>query len=367
MTITCTRSHLLRGLNFVERASTRNPALPALSHVAMRGKPGKLILSATDLDIAVIAAIPARIDGEEDAWTIPFHSLSNFIASIPDETVQLKRSGKHVTISAKSARGKFHVGRIEDFPIIPEMADRDAALLRSESFLRNLEDTVVATASTDTRPELTGVFLSTEGNTLTLSATDTFRLALRNVPYDATEHFTVILPQRSAQEVVRLFRGTGDVRFRVTEHQCAFETPDVFFTSRLIEGTFPDFRSILPKETISRVKLPREVFLRRVEGAQAFASRLNDASLHYDGTDFSLRVTAENSDVGSYETVLSGIEGSGESQTVAFNLRYLLDGIRGIRTDEIILELNGDAKPSVLRPVSGTNDDLYLIMPIRKS
>lgn len=366
MMITCTRDHLLRGLNAVERASTRNPTLPALAHVAMRGKPGKLVLSATDLDIAVVAAIPARIDGEGEAWTLPFRSAQNFISSIPDETVQLKKNGKHVTISSKSAKGKFHIGKIEDFPIIPEITGRDSALLHGAQFFRGLEETVLATAATDTRPELTGVLLSTEGSALTLAATDTFRLALRTIPYEAPETFTVILPQRSAQEAIRLFRGGEDVRFRATEHQCIFETPDIFFTSRLIEGTFPDFRTILPKKTRAQIRLPREAFLRRVEGSQAFTSRLNDVLLEYGGADASLRVTTENSDVGSYETVLSGSDGSGEAQAVTFNLRYLLDGIRGIRTDDLILELNGDTNPSVMRPISENSDDLYLIMPIRK-
>lgn len=366
--VLCTKENLFRGLTLVERAMGRNISLPVLANVAIRFERGKMIFTATDLELAAVAVVPAKSEGD-DAFTVPLRELSGFVSALPEDIVQLKRSGKTIVISSGAFKGIFQGGSIDDFPIVPELREAPVVHLDASPFIEALEHVAVATAFTETRPELTGVALSVEGNTLQLAATDTFRLALRVLSYTQPESFSVILPHRTAREVVRLFKQTkSPLVFQTTEHQCVFSAPGLTLTSRLIEGAFPAFRAILPKEWTARLRVPKAELLKRLEAASFFTSRFNDVKVTLRGTAKALVIAAESPGIGSYETELSGEEGEGEEQTISVNLRYLTDGLSGIRTNDVIVETNGHTKPAVLRPhYMETKEDMYLMMPIRPS
>lgn len=363
MSIVCTRENLLTSLHATERALGKNPTLPILSHIAIQAQAGKLTLSATDLEVAIVASVAAKVE-KDDSWTVPYRIFSGFITSLPEGPVQLRRSGKLLHIKAGSLQGKIQTGSFEDFPIIPKIKKGKTARFNGATIAQAMEDVLGAAAVTETRPELTGVFFQTIGNRLSFAATDTFRLALRVLSYEQPEAFSVIVPQRSAQEIARLFKSNEKVEASFTENQCAFSTEDLLFISRLVEGTFPDFQAIIPRAAKATLTLSREDLVRRLESASFFTSRLNDVKL--TAQEEKLNLQAENPDVGDYTTDMIGEHGKGEQQIASFNLRYLLDGLRALRAPLVQFELNGDAKPAVIRPaVDEKTEDLYLLMPIR--
>jgi len=365
MTITCTKEHLVRGLTIIEHALGKNATLPILEHVALRTQAGKLTLTATDLEIAATASIPAKVEGE-DAWTVPARILSGFVASLPDGPVQMKKSGKTLSIKGKQLSGKLHLGSIDDFPIIPELTEDVRKITFKTATLRTaLEEVAVATATTESRPELNGISCIAEGVALTFAATDTFRLAVRSIAYEDADSFSIILPTHGAQEFVRLFKDIESVTLFIGENQFVAEGGDIHFTSRLVEGSFPDYTAILPQENEAHIQVDRKTLLERLEAATYFTSRLNDVSLLTQGGK-KLTITAKNSDVGEYTTDIDGRDGEGDSEA-AFNIRYLMDGIRSFSSEQITLEINGAQKPTVLRPEEQTEreNDLYLVMPIR--
>ena len=363
MTVSCTREHLLRGLQLVERALGKNATLPILEHVAIKTQAGKLSLAATDLEIAVIVTIPAKPEGEE-AWTVPARVFAGLIASVPDGPVQIKKSGKTMTIKGKGFLGKINCGVVDEFPIIPE-ADEGAKhiKLNAKLFTGLIEQTVVATAVTESRPELNGVFVSAEGALLSVAATDTFRLALRVIPYEDPDEFTVILPARTAQEIIRLFKDAEILDVKIDENQITIEAQDVIFTSRLIEGSFPDYTAIIPKDKKASVTVDKQALMDALEAAGHFTSRLNDVHLSIKKGGEVLSVSAENADIGNYTKDVE-TQGEGEAEA-SFNIRYLIDGLRTLSGEKIDIEMNGEQKPTVLKPQGGEEQDLYLLMPIR--
>lgn len=365
MTITCTKEHLARGLGIIEHGLGKNATLPILEHVALYAQTGKLVLTATDLEIAVTVSIPAKTDGE-DSWTVPARILAGFINSLPEGPVQMKKSGKTMSIKGKQLSSKLHVGSIDDFPIIPELGDDAWKITVKTAPIREaIEQVAVATAVTESRPELSGISLAAEGTQLIIVATDTFRLALRTLPYDDADTFSIILPTRAAQEFTRLFKDTGEVTLLIGENQFGVHGDDIEFTSRLIEGSFPDYQAILPQEADAVVVVNRKELLERLEAATYFTSRLNDVILSTSGGK-KVTVSAKNEDIGEYTTDINAEEGEGESEA-AFNIRYLIDGVRTIPSEKLRIEINGSQKPTVLRPEPAfdTDENLYLVMPIR--
>ncbi|OHA49351.1 MAG: DNA polymerase III subunit beta [Candidatus Terrybacteria bacterium RIFCSPHIGHO2_01_FULL_58_15] len=376
--MTCTRENLLYGLSLVERAIGRSASLPILSHVALKSQTGKITFSATDLDIAVVVSVPAKVDGS-GSWAVPYRPLAGFVGALPEETVQLKPGGKALVVKSGAFQGKIRTGDAEEFPIIPQLKQAEKVSLPKSGFSEALEAALVAVAASETRPELTGVAVIGEANTVTVVATDTFRLAVRTLPYEGENPFAIILPQRTAQEVIRLFKESREneekreegtdrgFTFKITEHQCLFEDGGLSLTSRLLEGSFPDFRAIIPRSAAAQVRLSRRELTRRLEAATFFTGRLNDVHITLQKEGGGITIAAENPDVGAYETSLEGEEGKGEEQTVAFNLRYFLDGLRGFSDEDVVLEFNGEQKPLLIRPAQGRSGNLYLLMPIRTS
>lgn len=364
--IVCTKENLLRALLSVERAVGKNSTLPVLSHVALIPSTGRLRIQATDLDLAIIATMPAKVEIREP-FTLPMKTFLGFVAALPDETIHIKKEKNNLFVTAGSFRGKLHTGTFTDFPIIPLFPQTNSLKLNGKNFSQALRDVLTASAHTETRPELNGVYVHSEERWLRVVATDTFRLALRALSFAPGDALSIILPTRSAQEASRLFQDDPEIECWTNEAQCTLCSPRVTLTSRLVEGAFPDYRAILPGQAAASFDVARAELIQKLEAATVFAGRFNDIALTFRPHDASLALRAAHQDVGSYETTVSGTNASGEAQDLSVNLRYFLDGVRGIADETCRIELNGEKKPIVLRSASAETEALYLIMPIRQS
>jgi len=366
MTVSCTKAHLAHGLALTEQTLGKNATLPVLEHLALYAETGRLRLSTTNLEGAVTVVLPAKTD-ETGSWTVPARVLGGLIRSLPDGPVQIKKTGRVMTIKGSGFSGKINCGNIDDFPIIPNVSDETSLVIETAPFFEALDAAAVATALTESRPELSGILLTLQGDELSVVATDTFRLTLRVLEQHGADEFSFILPSRAAVTAGRLFKDAKKVTLKVSENQCVFEEGDVTFISRLIEGSFPDFRAIIPEEGDAHIVVSRTVLLEHLDAATFFTSRLNDVILTITEGGKHLEVRAANNDVGEYTTEIK-TEGEAVGETsAAFNIRYLADGVRTLKGETIRIELNGQQRPTVLRPTGDETQDLYLIMPIRTS
>jgi len=384
MKITCTQENLARSLSYLERATGKQSTLPILSNFLLSGGKGGLKLSATNLEIGVVSVIGAKIDGEGEI-AVPVKIVSNFVHNLPlNGVIVLDLDGK--TLSLESGGYKMKVRGLDskDFPIIPEKKGEYLISLPAQDFKVALQKLLPCVSVNESRIELTGVnflFLEKEVH---IAATDSFRLAEQIITLTDDEKGSgygefflntpsLILPQMAMQEIARIISPDSKViRFAFEENQVFFDVDGVSLVSRVINGKYPDYKQILPKNFSYTVKISREEILRSVRMAGIFSSQMQgEMLLAFSSEKGEMVVSSQSSDIGENKTVLP-VEVTGHgSLKISFNPRYILDGLNVLESDFILLSANSESTPIELRAVyepENTVSDgfLYIAMPVRK-
>ena len=348
--------------------------LPALSGVRLEVSGDRLRLSSTDLEISSELTIPVQADADGVAL-VPGRLLGDVVRSLPPAAVSAEASADRLHLTCGRATFDLRLMPAEDFPALPEpAADAAVAVMKAEEFARTVAQVARAASADDARPVLTGVTLEATGSGLTAAATDSYRLAVRTVPWDQGAEHTVLVPRRALEEARRSAETLGsEVRLVLESGQVTFDFGDRRLTTRLIEGRFPDFRQLIPGGFERRLDVDRAELIevvKRVSVVGEANTTSTPVTLHL--TADTVRVTAGSGEVGQAEESLPG-NLQGEPLEIAFNPRYLTDGLDATGSERVVLEFRDELKPAVLRPLSGddssgdavTADFLYLLMPVR--
>ncbi|MFA5261220.1 MAG: DNA polymerase III subunit beta, partial [Candidatus Omnitrophota bacterium] len=248
MKISVKRENLLKGLQTVSRMVKQRATLPVLGNVMIASDKGRLKLASTDLEAAIVERIGAKID-EEGAITVPARTLFDYISTITDETLELHSEGSD--ISVKGARQHVTIKGIsaEEFPIIPQVTTGKKVVLKSQVLKSGILAVIVAAALDETRPVLSGLLFRVVGEELLIVATDSYRLAEKRVGLDVHSELDVVIPQRTIGELSRILPvDDTEVEISAGENQVQFKFADIEFMSRQIDGAFPDYEQIIPKE-----------------------------------------------------------------------------------------------------------------------
>jgi DNA polymerase-3 subunit beta len=363
----CERDVLVEALGTAQRAvASRGGALPVLSGVRLEVSGDQLHVAGSDLDLTI--QVQVEVAGETDGvGVLPARLAADIVRALEPGAVTLDAGEDEVRI--KSGRSNFAVRLLPsaDFPRLPVASDQvDAVTLSASELAEALRQVVRAASADDARPILTGVLMTAEEGGLRLVATDSYRLAVRDLPGTAVlrEGQEVLVPSKALTELQRLLTGAEQVTLRLAEHDVTFEVGNVQLTSRLIEGEFPPYRRLIPSNYPNRLIIEKEALLdavRRVKLLVRDATTPVRMALRPDG----IELTAINTDVGqASEDVDAKFEGA--ELTVAFNPAYLIDGVEAVGGDEILLETIDALKPAVIRPTEGS-EYLYLLMPVRVS
>jgi len=367
MFITVDRDQFLRALAIVEHAIGRSPAFPVLGYVRITANDKTVELAATNLEISITTNLAAHIH-TPGTISVPFRTLGGLLHNLSSASCGLKAHQQMLEIVAAAQHAKIQAGRPDEFPAIPTIKTKTTVRFpNARNIAQHLDAVLPAVASSDVRPELGGVLLEATEEEAVLVATDTFRLALRSVQdTEAKEPKVAILPKRTAEVLAKLMREAKYIDAHLSVTQALFTDGTTNITSRLIEGSFPDFASILPKQEAAAIRLSRDEFLQELHAASLFTSRLNDTLLTIQPQKGSMLIAAQNPDVGEYQTELKGTA-RGQKITLAFNYRYLIDGLVGFPDQkQIDVVFVGEGKPGLFRPAGSTNErNLYLVMPIR--
>jgi DNA polymerase-3 subunit beta len=373
MKVTCLQENLARGLGIVGRAVAVRSTLPITSNVLISTDHGRIKLAATNLDIALSCWIGGQIE-EEGAITVPSRLLSDFVNSLPSDKIDLTLSPRSRQLKVKCARNEATIGGLDadDFPPIPAVDD-GATLELDPKVLRDAITQVVFSAATDdSRPVLTGVDIVVEGDTLTLAAADGFRLAVRTLKLKkkVAETQQVIVPSRALAELNRLLQDQEDpvaMTFNAGKTQVLFRLKDVELVAQLIQGTFPDYSRLIPKEWTSRAVVEVKDFLQETKIASIFARdgsgivRITFQGAE-DGAPGKMTVSARAEEIGDNQGDLdASVEG--EPSKIAFNGKYLQDVLQVLDGGKVALETTGPSQPGVIRPI---DDDSYVhvVMPM---
>jgi DNA polymerase III subunit beta len=373
--ITCKQQDLNRGLSTVSHAVSNRSTLPILANILLATEHGRLKLCATNLEIGINCWVDAQIH-EEGTTTVPAKLLTDFVNSLPQAPVDIAVAEDTNKVSIKGEGSSANIKGMDasEFPLIPNGEDGEVPIIVDATLLKEMISEVAIAASEDeSRPVFTGVLVQVSNEKLTFAAADSFRLAVRTAPLPADDstHGDILIPARTLTELARILPGEGAVQMIVTPNrsQVLFHTEQIDLVSRLIEGNFPNFRQIIPKEHTTRAVVDTRTFAARVKSAALFArDSSNIARVKIQGGDGSglepgtVTVEATAEDLGDNVGVLNAAV-DGPEQQIIFNVKYLADVLAVVGTPEVAIEINAPTKPGVLKPV-GPADYTYVIMPM---
>ena len=369
MKATVSSTALSSALGLVARAVSPRSTLPVLANVLLETTDDGLRVTATNLDLAIAVSVPATVL-DDGRTTVPARLLTEYVASLGEGpcTMELEPATQILRLSCGVHRANLHGIDAMEFPPLPQRSAATLVEVDAPALQGAIAQTVMAASADEASPVLTGTLMQIEGSRLTLAATDRHRLAVKTLELQTQEEtppISVIVPARHLNEVARAVnpsRPTVGITFSEGRNQVFFTLKDVEISSRLIEGTYPNYAQVIPASTATTVSLSTAALLREARTAAVLArDAANPVRLQIGEGTLTLR--AQTAEVGDDEAPLTATV-QGDEVQIAFNARYMLDALSVLDSDEVQLSFNGALHPGVIRPV-GRDDYLCIIMPVR--
>lgn len=365
MELSVTQENLARALNNVGRVASSRAGLPVLGNILLRTDGSRLLIAATNLEIASTQYIGAKITSP-GSITVPAKLVAEFVSSLPRGTIEISVQTTRMTISSGQYKSIINGVDADEFPELPAIDEKSAVqyILSAADFKQAVSQTVITTSSDTTRPVLTGVYWHSVDSKLCLAATDGYRLAERQL-VDTDSQVAAIIPASTLHEVIRtMVDGDDEVDVLFDETQVRFRVGDSEITSRLIDGNYPDYRQLVPKSAETDVTISTSDLLRTAKIAALFArSSGGSITLSADADTGKLAINSIASELGENTSEVDvKVTASGE---VTLNSRYLIEALGVIDADEISFSFNGKLSPIVLRSTTKKPNYFHIIMPLK--
>lgn len=378
MKFTCNTQELLSALHLVSRAIGTQQALPILGNVLVQAEDGKLTLSATDLELSILVEVQATVS-DNGSITVPSKAFVNFVQYNNDSEVTLELiDNAKVKCSSAHAKAMIAGENASDYPTITTVDGQSTFTLESESFLRALHLVTFAAAKTTLRPVLSGVFMKGENGSLTFVATDSYRLSEYSLPVEGVSQMQCIIPSKILDEMHAVLAGkkgdkkpsektpddSGATRVQVIlgRQQVEMRAGPVRLISRLIEGKFPDYHQIVPKDTKTKVLFPVQDFQTAVKRLHYFAKEVNN-NVTFQCGESETKLSTLQTQLGKDEATVSA-ELTGEENKIALSSSFLLDFLGRINSDVVEMRMTDSLHPAVFK-LTDEESYLHLIMPLR--
>lgn len=377
MKLTCSQTELNTHLSLVNRAVPSRPSHPILGNVLLIASDEQQQLSLTgfDLSLGIQASFPVDVltPGQ---LTLPAKLLSDIVARLPEGNVTLESDDEHmVTLTCSSGEYQVRGLASDDYPALPTMDESEVVYLPVEALADGLKGTLFASSTDDNKQLLTGVHLKTEQDYLEFAATDGHRLSVVQTASEgdegetivATAEFDVTVPGKALRELERMLQmhqSTEAIAVRFDQGQLIIEWDNQRLTSRLLDGQYPPYNKLIPDQFSRQITVERRLLISALERIAVLADQKNGiVKLTLDPAANSLMLSVDAPDVGSgKESVAAQI--SGEALDIAFNVKYLQDGLKALSTNEIQMQCDTPTSPSVLTPLGGLKMT-YLVMPVQ--
>ncbi len=370
MKVSIEQKDLFPSLQAVSRSLGVRSTLPVLSCVLLQGEKGSLKLSATNLELGVVKATEANIIQEGEVC-VPAKTLLEAVGSLPEENIDLETQEGLLKLSAANFKASLNTFPPSEFPSIP-LSGEGKIKIAAGLLKKALPEVTYASAVDEGRPVLTGVLFEVKEKSLELVATDGFRLSHKKMNLEGEGSLRVIIPKRSLEEVFRLIDEelSEDLEEKIEistsegQNQIVFKIGKTFVSSRLIEGQFPAWEKIIPKEFKLRIIIEREGLIKALKLSSIFAkdsANITKVSVKKEA----IVLSSETKELGSQETKIQA-QAEGEDMEVAFNSRFLLDSLSSITTSQISMEFSGPLSACLIRPIADMGTE-HIVMPVRVS
>lgn len=369
MNIKLAQSEFLIALQAVQRGASSQSTLPILTGIRIKAeKSSGVVLQSTDLELSIETICPATVK-KEGTVVITGKLLVDIVRHMPEGAIALssEEDNKNIVVKGDTSSFKIKTMPPEDFPSFPQVEVKKTVKIDAQTLSDMIKQTGKAVSRDETRPVLTGALLSIEDKNLLLVATDSYRLAIKSVitKTKSAEDVSILIPFRALEEMQKALSTTkGVVVLSTDENLLKIEIEKTVIVTRLIEGQFPNYKQLIPKEALFKAEIEKKEIVSAISRVALLAQKNMSVKIVMEKEK--VLVQAATLGVGeARETVKAKTEGE-QIGEMAFNAQYLLDGLQGVVGDKVIFECTGAVNPGVIK--TGSADDyLYLIMPIRIS
>lgn len=355
-------------ISLIERIAGKHQTLPVLSCIMIEVSKNTAIFKATNLDVGIEVSIPVKSDGE-GTLAIPAHTISSFLSQIQDvnQIINIDIVSGNAHIKTNKSKGVIKTLPPEDFPSIPRIQDGQEYTITPEDFIQGLSSVSYSASISSVKPELSSVYIYKDGEYLTFVATDSFRLAEKKIKSPGSSKVgEILIPFKNIQDIIRVLQSfSGQTNVTASKNLISFESNGVYLVSRIIDGVFPDYRQIIPKTFTTEVVALKQDILNALKISNIFSDKFNQVHLTINPKTKLFEIQTKNSDVGENQTSVDGAL-TGEPMEINFNYKYISDGFQSISADSVSLQLNGLNRPVVIKPISGDQTFLYLVMPMNR-
>lgn len=385
MRISCLQENLNQGLNISSHISDKNTNLPILNNILIKTDNKNIKLISTNLEIGINCNIRGKVEDEGEI-TIPARILSDYVNLLPNDKVDLELFENELTVKCSNFITKIKGSSASDFPLLPSVDKENSCSCKVSiyDFRKVIQQVIFAISTNESRPDISGIFISIKGDILTMAATDSFRLAEKKIKiissHGIQENINTILPYKTLNELMRILSNLqkddelsedqDHLIIYINENQVLFSCRNIELISRIIDAKYPDYSQIIPQEFKTKAIIDAKTLINSVKAASIFTKvGLYDIFLSFNSELNKIKISSLNSPLGESNCEIdSQIEG--EKEDLILNYRYLLDGLQNIHTEKLILKITDKIKPCILMPysedASGEANYIYLIMPIKQ-
>lgn len=367
MNLEINREKLSKAIQKSEKISSKNSTLPVLSCILLQSGNGVLKIKSTNLDLGLIVTIPVK-DAPEAEILVPAAVLNSFIQNLPksDNTVNLEHKESTLSVTSKSTETRINTQPIDDFPSIPDVKSPKTFKINSKDLIKGLNSVWFSTAISSVKPELSSVYIYSSENDLIFVSTDSFRLSEKKVHTKNTGDFeSLLIPYKNAVEIIRIF---DDIDEEVTlffeDDQLVIQSEEIHLVSRVIDGNFPDYKQIIPKEVKTEVQVLKEDFIQGLKLSNIFSDNFNQVIFSIMPNDGIFEIQSNSKDVGETKNSIK-TKATGDNIKISFNSKYISDCFSSIKSESVSLKFNGSDRPMIIQ---GVDDDgfMYLVMPMNR-
>lgn len=365
MKLECSIEKIRDALITAERITGKNLTLPVLGSVLWVASNKVLKLRATNLNIGIEIEIPAKIE-TEGVVAVKGDILSSLFSLLQgDSSVKFELIDSNFSVKTKSNNILLNTIPYEDFPTIPILTG-ESFTLPSKKLIEGLKAVYYSASVSDIKPEIGSVYIYPQDDLLVFVATDSFRLAEKKVKIKKELNFEgILLPLKNATEIVRILDGVDDdVNIILQKNQISFSVNGVYITSRVVDGSFPDYKQIVPKESKTEATLLKQDLLHAIKISNVLSDKFNQITFNLNPSEKVFEIDSKNNDVGENTTNIDSVL-EGEEVSVNINYKYIVDCFQSINSDSVNLQLNGSNRPLIINPV-GDSSFMYLVMPMNR-
>lgn len=366
MKLECNTKNLKDAVQKAQKVTVKNSTLPVLSSMLLKAVGKTILLRSTNLHLGVEVEIPANIE-EQGEFLVSGEVFSQVLSNIPDEgLVKLHVSGN--TLHLKTKKNAITInssGDSSEFPNLP-VVEGTSLSLPLQKFLEGIRSVYYCASISDIKPEISSVYMYSDSNELVFVSTDSFRLAEKKMVIEGLQDIAgILIPYKNIIEIIRLISDeNASLEIQYSENQITLSIPGLFITSRIVHGTYPNYRMIIPREFKTEIVVLKQDILNALKLSTIFSDKFNQVTVFIDSQAKNFIMKGQNNQKGENISALDSSI-SGESIEMNFNHRYFNEAFQSISSDSVVLQFNEDNKPVIIRGV-GDSGFLYLIMPMNR-